>query len=127
MQTLAGGAHADWPIGMLNNLNELPLKLAIGFQSGPQGWSLKVGSFDLRQRDVEMASKGATVSTLETLIADGDKGWDAPVGLGVRGRDVVLVVLAWAVLAGFLLFPALQVAALGASALVASAVDLGGE
>jgi hypothetical protein len=70
-----------------------------------------------------MASKGATVSTFESLVADGDRSWDVPARLDLRARHVLLIAAAWSVLVGCILFPALQLAVLGTSALVASLIE----
>lgn len=71
-----------------------------------------------------MTSKGVTESVSEPLIAAGDPSWDAPAKLGIRGRDIVLVAAAWAVLAGCIFFPMLHMAALGAAALVVSVIEI---
>ena len=71
-----------------------------------------------------MTSKGVTESVFESLVAAGDQSWDASAKLGIRGRDVVLVAAAWAVLAGCIFFPMLHMAALGAAVLVVSVIEI---
>lgn len=70
-----------------------------------------------------MIGQGATVF-IESLVASGDQSLDVAARPGIRGRDVVMVAMAWAVLTGFTMFPAVQMAVLGVSALVVSVIDI---
>lgn len=82
-----------------------------------------VQSLGLRGRDVCMDLEGAPESVAPPRVDEDHKSWGVAAKSNVSGHDVALIVASWSVLAAFILYPALQLIALGATALVLMALD----
>ncbi len=70
-----------------------------------------------------MDLEDAPESVAPPCVDEDHENWGVAAKSNVSGRDVTLIVASWSVLAAFILYPALQLIALGATALALIAPD----